>query len=201
MIKRYLQSRANMFGSLAAMIVVVAQLLNFLGPNWWLLALGAYVAASLPFLFGRESHDLPQQMHTAEALQLLRDELLPRLPTKPQQVLADILKTVDALMPRLKEMEAQGLVEASSRAMLKQTVTQLLPDAANTYLRLPREYANQVAIDGKKTAQDLLLDQLHMLQEHVHELEANLLSSDVNKLLANGRFLQDKLRPHSSPLE
>ncbi len=201
MIKRYLQSRANMFGSIAAIIVVVAQLLNFLGSNWWLLALGAYVGASLPFLFGRQATRLPQQMHTAEALQLLREDLLPRLPPQPQQVLEDIINTVDALMPRLKEMEAQGLVEASSRAMLKQTVTHLLPDAANTYLRLPPEYANQVAIDGNKTAQDLLLDQLHMLQEHVNELEANLLSADVNKLLANGRFLQDKLRQHSSPLE
>jgi hypothetical protein len=123
------------------------------------------------------------------------------LPSQPRRVLEEIIKTVEALMPRLKEMESQGLVESSNRAMLKQTLVQLLPDCANSYLRLPPEYANQVAVQGKKTAQDLLLEQLQLLQEHVEGLEANLLSSEVNKLLANGRFLQEKLRPPTSPLD
>lgn len=197
----FLRSRANFSGSAAALLVLIAHLFDFIGPGWWYLALGAYVGASLPFILRKPAPRLMREMHTAEALQYLREELLPKLPSQPRQVLEDIINTVDSLMPRLKEMESQGLVEASSRAMLKQTVTQLLPDAANTYLRLPPDYANQVALQGNKTAQDLLLDQLHMLQEHVNELEANLLSSDVNRLLANGRFLQDKLRPHTSPLE
>jgi len=52
--------------------------------------------------------------------------------------------------------------------------------------------------DGKN-AQELLTEQLVMLQEHVHSLEENLLSADVNTMLANGRFLQEKFQRNVSP--
>ncbi|MBI3228911.1 MAG: hypothetical protein HYZ45_01610, partial [Burkholderiales bacterium] len=106
-----------------------------------------------------------------------------------------ILNRVDALMPRLKEMEEQGSIEAPSRAMLKQTVTRLLPDAIETYLRLPAAYANMNKLSNGKTARDVLEEQLLLLNEHVITLEENLLSADVNSLLANGAFLQEKLQP------
>lgn len=197
----FLRSRANLAGSSAALLVLLAHLLDLIGPGWGLLAIGAYIGAGLPFLFGQPAARLGHQISTAEALQHLRTELLPQLSGEPHKVLGDIIQTVDHLMPRLKEMEAQGLVEAPSRALLKQTITQLLPDCANAYLRLPPAYANSAALQDGKTAQDLLLEQLHLLQAHVHELEANLLSSDVNRLLVNGRFLQDRLRGQRSPLE
>lgn len=196
---KYVQSSANLCGSALALLVVFAYFFNLIGPGWWLLALGAYAAGSLPFAFRDEIKHLPEGLSTAEALAMLEDDFLPRLPPKARAILAEIINHVNGLMPRLKEMERQGLVEASSRAMLKQTVTRLLPDAVEAYLRLPPGYASLTIVEDGKTAQDLLAEQLTLLQQHVITLEENLLSSDVNSLLANGRFLQEKFQRNLLP--
>ncbi|WP_338845488.1 hypothetical protein V8J88_17375 [Massilia sp. W12] len=193
---RYLTSNSNLAGSAAALLVLILFFLGLIGNGWLLLTLGAYAGgALLPLAFTRE----PEVLHIAdglsthEALEQLRKHMLPRLPLAPKQELQKILQTVDNLMPRLKEMEQQGAIEAQSRAMLKQTVTRLLPDAIETFLRLPKHYQNKEVMPGK-TAQQLLVEQLQMLGEHVHSLEENLLSPDVNDLLVNTRYLQEKLQ-------
>lgn len=196
---RHLLSNGNMAGSCAALAVIAAYLFGLIGNGWWLLALGAYLGGWLAFAFKDQPEHMPEGLSTADALAWLTDAALPKLPPQAKPVLTDIINRVQDLMPRLKEMESQGLVEASSRAMLKQTVTRLLPDAVEAYLRLPPTYARVAALGDGKNAQELLTEQLVMLQEHVHELEENLLSADVNTMLANGRFLQEKFQRNVSP--
>ena len=169
-LSRYLFSNSNIAGSIAGLLVVFLYLLDVIDNGWMLLAAGGYIAAALPFAFRDKPTHMPEGLSTAESLEWLRTYA----------------------MPRLKQMEQDGLVEASSRALLKQTVTRLLPDAVENYLKLPPAYANLKAIDGGKTAQVLLLEQLDLLQKHVHSLEENIVSADVNSMLANGRFLQEK---------
>jgi hypothetical protein len=196
----YLPSRANCYGTGAALLVLLAHLLDWLGPGWWYLAPGAYLAAGLPFL-RRPTAPARAELSTADALQQLDQTLLPRLSGDAHQVLADIIQTVHSLMPRLKEMEAQGAIESHNRAMLKQSIAHLLPELLETYLRLPADYASQVVVADGKTAAVVLLEQLRLIQQHVHEIEVGLLSSDVNALLANGRFLQQRLGGAASPLQ
>lgn len=194
---RYLSSTGNLVGSSAALAVLVAYFTGFIHSGWGLLAAGAYCAGALPFAF----RDPPELLHvddglsTSEALQQLKRKMLPKIPAHSGKVLAEIITRVEGLMPRLKEMEAQGTIEAASRAMLKQTVTRLLPDAIENYLRLPSKYAQSSQLSNGKTAQEILHEQLILLNEHVITLEENLLSADVNSLLANGQFLQEKLQP------
>jgi len=126
---RYLLSNGNMAGSCVALVVIAAYLFGLIGNGWWLLALGAYLGGWLPFAFKDQPDHMPEGLSTADALAWLKDAALPKLPPQAKPVLTDIINRVQDLMPRLKEMESQGLVEASSRALLKQTVTRLLPDA------------------------------------------------------------------------
>ncbi|MES2296085.1 MAG: hypothetical protein V4582_03540 [Pseudomonadota bacterium] len=197
-ISRYLLSTGNMLGSCAALAVIGLYLLGVIDSGWPLLTAGAYFAGALPFLFKDKPAHMPEGLSTADALLWLRESVMPKLPAQSKAVLADILLRVDGLMPRLKEMEGQGLVEATSRAMLKQTVTRLLPDAVESYLRLPPTYAKVATLGDGKTAQQLLNEQLVMLQDHVRGLEESLLMPDVNTLLANGRFLQEKFQADKS---
>lgn len=200
-IYRYLLSAGNIVGSGLALLVTMAYLFGLIDSGWGLLALGAYCGGSLfSFAVIRQPAHMPEGLATADALAWLEQAALPKLPPTAKPILLDIIRRVDGLMPRLKEMEKQGLVEAQSRAMLKQTVVRLLPDAVEAYLRLPSAYAQVATFGNGKTAQTLLTEQLKMLQEHVCSLEENLLSSDVNSLLANGRFLQEKFQ-RISPLE
>jgi hypothetical protein len=200
-ILRYLLSPGNMLGSSLLLLVVAAYLFDVIDSNWWQLALGAYVGGYLPFAFKDQPAHMPEGLATADALDWLRHSALPKLPPAAKPVLTDIIHRIDGLMPRLKEMETQGLVEASSRALLKQTVTRLVPDAVEAYLRLPPAYARIATFTDGKTAQDLLTEQLMLLKQHVVSLEENLLSSDVNSLLANGRFLQEKFQNNLLPLK
>ncbi len=200
-ILRYLLSAGNMTGSSLVLLVIAAFLLNLIGHNWWQLALGAYLGGYLPFAFREPPAHMPDGMSTADALEWLSNSVLPKLPPSAKPLLADILQRINDLMPRIKEMETQGLVEAGNRALLKQTITRLVPDAVEAYLRLPSAYARLATFEQGKTAQDLLIEQLTMLQQHVVSLQDNLLSSDVNNLLANGRLLQEKFQRPISPLK
>jgi len=49
-------------------------------------------------------------------------------------------------------------------------------------------------LHNDKTAREVLEAQLLMLNKHVATLEGNLLSADVNSLLANGHFQRKKLQ-------
>lgn len=193
-VARYLFSNSNIFGSLAALLVVTAFLFGVIEIGWGWLALGAYIGGALPFFFREAPAHMPEGLSTGDSLEWLRQSVMPKLPANAKPVLADIIACVDGLMPQLKQMEMQGLVDASSRAMLKQTITRLLPDTVEDYLRLPTAYAKLKQLGDGKTAQDLLIEQLVLLQAHVHALEENLLSPNVNSMLANGRFLQEKFR-------
>lgn len=197
-LSKYLFSTSNIVGALAALCVTILYLLGFFSQGWLWFSLGAYAAGALPFLFQKEVPiHLADGLSTTEALQQLKENMLPKLPPNARKILAEIIERVEALMPRLKQMEAEGMIEAPSRAMLKQTVVRLLPDAIENYLRLPNTYARMKKLPNGKTAQVVLEEQLQMLNLHVQELEENLLSSDVNSMLANGQFLQEKLRPGS----
>ena len=191
-ITRYLFSTANIAGTTAALSVLMLFLFGVIGSGWMLLTAGAYLAGALPFAFKEKPAHMPKGLSTADSLEWLRVYVMPQLPSNAKATLGDILSCVEGLMPRLKQMEQDGLVEATSRAMLKQTVTNLLPEAVENYLRLPPRYANHKTLENGKTAHELLLEQLELLQNHVHSLEDNIVSADVNSMLVNGRFLQDK---------
>ncbi len=193
---RYLYSASNILGVSAALVVTVCFLLGVFNQFWGVFSVAAYASgALLAYAFKQEPQHLADGLPTSEALAQLRQHFMPKLPSNARKILNEILTRVEALMPRLKEMEERGTIEAPSRAMLKQTVTRLLPDAIETYLRLPSAYANINKLPNGKTAREVLEEQLQMLNEHVLSLEENLLSSDVNSLLANGHFLQEKLQP------
>ncbi len=193
---RYLYSASNIFGLSAALGVTVCFLLGVFSHFWIPFSLAAYASgALLAYAFKQQPQHIADGLPTSEALTQLRQHFMPKLPTNARKILGETLNRVDSLMPRLKEMEERGAIDAPSRAMLKQTVTRLLPDAIETYLRLPTAYANMNKLHNGKTAREVLEEQLLMLHEHVVSLEENLLSADVNSLLANGHFLQEKLQP------
>ncbi|MBL8511663.1 MAG: hypothetical protein JNM52_08450 [Betaproteobacteria bacterium] len=194
---RFLFSTPNIAGSLVALLVIGAYFIGWVDRFWWLLAIGGYLAGALFFALRMPPPllHLPDGQNTQQALDWLKRSVLPKMPVKARQVLADIIERVEALMPRLKEMESQGLVDANNRNLLKQTVTRYLPDAVEGYLRLPQALTKKATVATMgKSPEDLLTEQLILLRDHVKTLEENIFSNDVNALLANGRFLQEKFQ-------
>jgi hypothetical protein len=190
-LKRYLLSNSNLAGCGAAMAVVLLYLTGLIHNYWLVLAALGYGGGYISMIRPAPKH-LQDGTSTYESLQWLRTQVLPKLPADAARILTNIIEVTEELMPRLKEMESQGLVQAQNRTMLKQTISRFLPDAVEGYLKLPTLYARNTKVEGNKTPQQLLVDQLNLLNAHILEIRDGILSEEVNSLLTNGRFLQEK---------
>lgn len=188
---RFTLSNSNLAGGSAAALVILLYLVGFIHSYWVPLAVMAYVTGFLG-LYRAAPEAVPEGLSTQQSLDWLQEQVLPKLPAEAGQILGHILEVVTELMPRLKEMEAVGQVQAENRAKLKQTLNRYLPDVAVSYLKLPALYARTTRVAGNKTPNQLLVEQLLLLEAHIKEIQTNILSQEVDSILANGQFLQDK---------
>lgn len=189
---RFVLSNGNLAGCSAALVVVLLYLVGVID-QWWAALTALGYAAGFVAMWRPQPEGLPDGLSTVDSLRWLQDKALPRLTGEARDVLVRILMVAEELMPRLKELEAAGSVQAENRAMLKQTVTRYLPDILQNYLKLPPLYAKSARVVDGKTPYLLLAEQLKMLESHVQEIRQGLYSQQVDSLLANGRFLQEKL--------
>ena len=72
------------------------------------------------------------------------------------------------------------------------TATDYLPAALDAYLRLPSTYATERRLEGGRTALEVLVDQLDLLQREMVGVADAVSRNDVDRLLAHGRFLADR---------
>jgi hypothetical protein len=189
-VTRFMLSNGNLAGFIAAALVTVLYLVGVLGSLWFPMALVGYAAGVVAF-YRPQPKSLPQGLETKDYLEWLRVVALPKLPQEAASRLQHILDLATEIWPRLKEMEAQGLVQVENRTMLKQTLTKLLPDLVQNYLKLPAVYAKTHKVEGK-TPLMLFSEQLSLLEAHVVEIRDGVYAEEVDGLLASGRFLQEK---------
>lgn len=189
---KFVLSNGNLAGAGAAALVVLLYLAGVVHAYWFGLAVLAYGIGFFAVPQPKVAEMLPEGTSTQESLAWLRTEVLPSMPEEARRILRQILDIADELMPRLKEMESAGAIQAQSRSTLKMTVTRYLPDVVTGYLKLPPVYAASARVAEGKTANQLLLEQLTLLHDHVAEIRENVLSEEVDALLTNGRFLQQK---------
>jgi len=132
-----------------------------------------------------------------DSLRKLRARIKGRVPD-------DIMAKVDAIADSI-----EGIVPRSSALgpgsqdlfVLARTATDYLPTAIETYLNLPREYATEHPISHGKTARDILSEQLDLLQDQVDQIAVAVNKNDTDKLLAHGRFLEERFGRKDLSLE
>ncbi len=101
----------------------------------------------------------------------------------------DICETVRDVLPRLDQLGGAGARDAHS---VMSTVTSYLPEALGTYLRLPRDYADNRAVAGGKTSLMVLVDQLDLLAVTMDKILDAATQRDVQALIVHGQFLKEK---------
>lgn len=67
-----------------------------------------------------------------------------------------------------------------------------LPTALRNYFSLPAQFANFYPLRNGKTARQLLGEQLDILDREMKAIVADYAVNDMQKLLAHGRFLEQK---------
>jgi hypothetical protein len=111
-----------------------------------------------------------------------------RLPDDLAKKVVAIQSTILDILPRIDASS----VDRRDLFALQRTVGDYLPNTLNNYLTLPRAYADTRTVSDGKTPKQLLGEQLDLIEEKMQEISEAVAKDDVSKLLAQGRFLEER---------
>jgi hypothetical protein len=207
---RYLSSRANIVGSLAGLAALgthlglIAAGTGGLGYLWPVAVGGVYGVGAL--LAGRGKADLHVGSGEVEVAQLRRDLVAlraqvrrygGRLPGEVQGRSRELLDTLDGILGRGEQLATNP----EALHVVARTVRDYLPTSLETYLNLPRTFAMQRRIDGRRTAYEELVSQLTLLQTETGRIADALYQGEARSLSDQSRFLEEKFRRSELDLE
>lgn len=131
----------------------------------------------------------PTEADVLAALDRVRDRAeQARLATAAQTRIGRIDRAIRTTLPRLRTF---GLGSYEGYAVVA-TAMSYLPEALESYLRLPREWADRRPIDRGRTALMLLVDQLDLLAASTEQILDAAARADAQALIQHGRFLAAK---------
>jgi len=182
-----------------AVVIAVWTGLLTLWFNWpfpiAVLAFGLVMAvrAAAEFLLPRGARlELADQV-AAQELQvraaLARVEAMVRL--APQEASDRVAR----LATLVREITARRDTLAGSSPQLfavLRTATDYVPTAIEAYLRLPEGYARTRKLNDGRTALEVLLGQLDLLEKEMIDVADAVNKNDLDRLLAHGRFLDER---------
>jgi hypothetical protein len=202
--QRYLYSRKNIVGSLLGLLGLGLFFLNLIGPVWPAVVLGMYLIGALATPSDRHWNLVGGQAPSdlAGALSHQVSAIRGKVPDDVYQRVVSIQQTVLGILPKIDRL-GPGSQDAF---VVQKTVSDYLPSTLQAYLNLPRAYATVHRFSDGRTAAQVLLDQLTLLDKKLEEVADAVNKNDADALLANGRFLEDRfggsalnLPPASAP--
>jgi hypothetical protein len=104
--------------------------------------------------------------------------------------LESIRGSVAEVLPRLVGNDTVD----ESLYTVRETIVRYIPETLANYLALPPVFRLTRVLKDGKTARDLLLEQLAMVDDQMKEVVGNVARGDVDALLANGQFLEARFR-------
>jgi hypothetical protein len=186
---RYLYSNKNLVGSAGGLVGLALYFTGLVGDLWPVVVGGLYGVGALATpptrTFDLHSGLDPGNLNRAMAEQERR--LRGRVPE-------DVLAAVGRVHGQVREvLERRHALPPGSRDafVVERTALDYLPTALESYLNLPRGYANRVPVANGRTARQVLLDQLALLEAKLGEVIEAIARGDTDRLLAHGRFLED----------
>ena len=194
---RFLVTRKNIGASVLALVGVALFALGItsgligLGLIAGLYAIGYLLIPGeqgVNFTFFNESDSQQIREGLRELVHSIRFRVSPDVEAAVEDVVRSIILT-------LPPEDAKGISAIDPTVMLiRQTALHYVPKVLNDYLAIPRMYAERVAISNGKTAKDVLIDQLRMIEEKMKETSLAMYQTDADRLLANARFLQERFQ-------
>jgi hypothetical protein len=196
---RYLTSTKNIAGSVGALGGLALFFTGVVGPLWPLVVAGLYGVGAL--LAPRErTVDLRSGVDIRDISKSL-DRLLRtvhgRVPDEIERQVRRVAGTIQGILPRTGQLPPGS----QELFILQRTVADYLPTSLEAYMNLPRAYAALHPLRGTKTAQQILAEQLDLLQQQMDEVADAVAKNDADRLLAQGRFLEERFGPSDLSIE
>jgi len=197
---RFLYSRKNIGACLLALGAAALFVLGITGGWIGLAAIPVVYAAGYALIPGERGVGLTL-MDARDVYQIkqgLNDLTYSLRFRVADDVLAAVEDTVHAVTLTLPADGTPGMSAIDPTVMLiRQTALHYLPEALNAYIRLPRMYAERVPVQDGKTARDVLIDQMRLIDQKMRETATAMYRNDADELLANARFLQERFADSS----
>ncbi len=192
-IQLYLYSTRNIVACAVALVGPAFLFLDLIRDGWLLITAALYAA-------GYFATPAPQVLEPGLAQSLSFDDSLdqfdrvvsaaaPQLQPAMRSRLESIRASIAEVLPRLA---GHGLDD--NLYTVRETIARYLPETLANYIALPPMFRLTRVLKDGKTARDLLMDQLAVLDEQMKEVVGNVARGDANALLANGQFLEAKFR-------
>jgi len=120
-----------------------------------------------------------------------------RIPENAFNILIKICQCGAELRPRLETNPAR----IEELKLLERVIEVYLPITLDNYLKLPAEFAKIEMLSDGKTAEELLLEQLNLLAEHLHSMLKEAVMNDARTVIENGLFLEERFKAANSFFE
>ncbi len=189
----YLYSNKNIAGSLLGLGALAAFFTGAIHDFWPAIVAGAYGIGALATPGGIPSaEDAAAALDPADLQAGLRRyvaRVRKNLPADVVPLVDGILQSLDGIFPLLAK---QSGVADQDRYTITETARSYLPETLQRYLALPPAFRNLQPIQDGKTAKQLLVEQLAILDGKMKEIARNLIANDGRALVENGAFLRDK---------
>lgn len=190
----FLYSNANIVGSLLGLLGLGLYFLGVIHQFWLPIIIGLYLIGVLATPKNPTVELQLRNQLSADDIRAGLEELVRKVQGKlPQEVLARVNSIKDSILEVLPQMMALGGGDYNIY-LIQQTALDYLPSALESYLNLPKAYANLQPIKDGKTAKQLLVEQLDLLDGEMKQVVQEVYQNDTQKLIAHGRFLQDKFQ-------
>ena len=192
----YLYSTRNIVGSMLGLLGLAAFFGGIIS-QWWLpICVGLYVAGALLVpshtLIDVDVYQRYDGQRLVEGVEQLIGQVRKQLPAEAMSVLASIPKVLESLLPRLTGTGGSPMLAPDQIQTVIGAITRDLPQTVAGYLRLPSAFANYHALEGGKTAKDLLTEQLQFLKSQLDKIAEAAFRDDAEALLTNGQYLKEK---------
>jgi hypothetical protein len=187
---RYLYSNKNLVGSAAGLAGLGLYFTGLVGDLWPVVVGGLYGVGALATPPTR-TIDLRSGLDPANLNRALAEQERRLRGRAPDDVLAAVGR-IHARVRGILERRAALPPGSPDAFAVERTAIDYLPTALEPYLNLPRVYANRVPLSDGRTARQVLLAQLALLELELDGILEAIAKGDADRLLAHGRFLEDR---------
>ncbi len=188
-------------------LVIPGTIVTFFGYGFYIVMLNVgsygrlYQAEPSKLVDLAPRHEKGTPLTSAELQQTMAEMVLNIQHRLPENIFAEVkgIQTkVLNLLPEITNFDSSD----PSIYTLRQIVLDYLPETLENYLNLPTEFITQsLEIEHGKTAQHLLIEQLGLLAQQVDKITKDFHHRKADRLLAQGRFLEEKFGEVDSLLD
>ena len=191
----FLYSPGNILGCLLGLLGLGLFFVGLIKLYWFAIVAGLY---ALGFLIAPANRRLDLKIDAEldladilEALESLAKTVRKKRAVKEVVALVDSIKeSIVEILPRLARQEGTPY----DAHVIRQTALEYLPDMLETYLALPPAFARLHPVKDGKTATEVFIGQLQLLDAEMNKLAVDILKNDTEALIVHGNFLKEKFQ-------